>query len=71
LHGCQRDIPSPSAQHPECKLFLAKNPDEFKTWPDTDEFEIYENKTLKLLARCYRAMDDENNGWCGVNLVRL
>jgi hypothetical protein len=48
---------------------MEKNSAEFKSWPDNDEFEIYENKSMKLLARCYRAMDDENNGWCGVNLV--
>ena len=32
-----------------------------KSWPDDtiDEYEIYQNKSLKLLAKCYRPTDDK------------
>ena len=31
------------------------------SWPDEtiDEYEIYQNQSLKLLAKCYRPMDDK------------
>ena len=41
---------------------------EFEIWPNIDEFEIYDNKTLKRLAKCYRKEDkDYSIGWCGTN----
>ena len=40
--------------------------EEYETWPNIDEFEIYQKSNLKRLARCYRTHSDL--GWCGVNL---
>ena len=39
---------------------------EYQIWPDIDEFEIYDEKSLQLLAKCYRTQSEL--GWCGVNL---
>ena len=40
---------------------------EFQIWPNVDEFEIYDNKTLKRIAKCYREVDKNSIGWCGTN----
>ena len=42
---------------------------EFETWPNIDEFEIYDNQTLKIIAKCYREKDKNSIGWCGTNKV--
>ncbi len=67
--GCQQKILSPAAEIPECQRFLRKNHSERDEWPDIDEFELYDNETLKRIAKCYREMDDEGLGWCGVNMA--
>ena len=50
----------------ECQRFLKMAREEYETWPNIDEFEIYQKSNLKRLARCYRTHSDL--GWCGVNL---
>ena len=67
MHGCQKDLPSPSYENKECRRFLHLAKKEFDTWPDIDEFEIYDEKSLKNLAKCYRPKD--TYGWCGTNMV--
>ena len=67
MHGCQTDIPSPSYKNEECQNFLKLAEKEYKTWPDIDEFEIYDEKSLANLAKCYRPQD--KHGWCGTNMV--
>ena len=69
LHGCQTELPSPSAAQPECQRFLKMAKKEFQDWPAIDEFEIYDNKTLNRLAKCFRSKDEEGYGWCGTNMV--
>ena len=39
---------------------------EYKIWPNIDEFEIYDERSLTRLAKCYRSQSQL--GWCGVNL---
>lgn len=63
LHGCQKNIPSPSSRQAECIQFFKQTGLEFQD--DIDEFEIYDSVALKLLAKCYRTKDDQDLGWCG------
>ena len=64
--GCQTKLPTPSYNQVECQRFLRMAREEYETWPNIDEFEIYQKSNLKRLARCYRTHSDL--GWCGVNL---
>ena len=64
--GCQTKLPTPSYNQLECQRFLKMAREEYETWPNIDEFEIYQESNLKRLARCYRTHSDL--GWCGVNL---
>ena len=64
--GCQTKLPTPSYNQLECQRFLKMAREEYETWPNIDEFEIYQKSNLKRLARCYRTHSDL--GWCGVNL---
>ena len=34
-----------------------------------DEIDIFTNNPLKLVTKCFRALDEDNYGWCGTNQV--
>ena len=34
-----------------------------------DEVDIFSRDPFKLLTKCFRALDEDNYGWCGTNMV--
>ena len=68
MKGCQK-TPSPAHKNEHCQTFMKVNQKEFQMWPNIDDFEIYDNKTLKRIAKCYREIDKNSIGWCGTNYV--
>ena len=40
----------------------------YKKWPkQVGEIEIFTNESFELLAKCFRAFDEDGYGWCGTN----
>ena len=46
LTGCQTKIPTPSYNQVERQWFLRMAQEEYETWPNIDEFEIYQKSNL-------------------------
>ena len=67
MTGCQRG-PTPSSQDKICRSFLASMGNEFHSWPDVDEVDIVSMGNHSLVTSCYRPEDEDDLGWCGVNL---